>query len=272
MRTTFIALMASMVWAAAAGYGSAESIYSGAAAAGPIGGDGYPTFGPAVSAPDPVLPGGSYAGWTSTVTSGPSGILGSTATILDGIDPSGAAATTPSMSWRTRADGEIAATHTSPPMLPGFAHVLSDVVQLDDVQGLYVLQMNYSAALEAGDEATDVQNGFLYLATLQPQTPGGANYWVNAAANYWSSATEGANAVQNYLGSYATFLDGRSLTDTMLGTWGVDTNSKTVWAVLNYSDHQFAAVPEPASMTLLAAAMAVAGVPLTMRWRRRRAG
>ena len=52
----------------------------------------------------------------------------------------------------------------------------------------------------------------------------------------------------------------------MLGTWGVDTADHVVWAVVDHNS-QFAVIPEPGTLALLAAGLL--GL-LAYAWRKRK--
>ena len=113
-----------LLTAADSGYNNLNSFLSGA---------GY-VYSAAVS------DGGSYAGISSTVGSGVN-VLGSTATLVAGSNTSGSS-TSVSMQWRNRAEVEQLPGQKP---LPSYAtHLVSDVVDLQGMTGVYALQMNYS--------------------------------------------------------------------------------------------------------------------------------
>lgn len=85
--------------------------------------------------------------------------------------------------------------------------------------------------------------------------------WVNAVDG--NSAT-GSSALQGFLGSYAAAEV--SATADFLGSWGVDTDTDSVWAILDHNS-EFAVIPDPPAMALLFAVCTLAITAL----RRRRA-
>ena len=137
----------------------------------------------------------------------------------------------------------------------------SDVLDLQGVTGAYVLQMEYDESALIFDypwwteEYVDAHNT-LYLGTLETNGTGLlADYdeWVNAVAlNVVVDAQTGTKAVAWYKGTFAEFL--AEYTDFTLneymGSFGCDTDTNTVWAVLNHNS-EFAVVPEPGTMGLL---------------------
>jgi len=207
-------------------------------------------FGTPLTAP--VAKNASYANLesTATATSGSGGysLIGSTATILAGMNSSSGTAQTVGMAWRTQT-----LTERTVPAL------LSDVVDLSGM-GLsgtaqtdpFVLQMTYNPALlpgGAGNEGLWASNEAIYLGWLNPNT----HTWQNAIdGNY------GTNSNQFYLGAWPTG-------DMTLGKWGVNTANHTVWAVVDHNS-EFAVVPEPGTLVLLAAS----GIGLLAAWRRRK--
>lgn len=119
---------------------------------------------------------------------------------------------------------------------------LNDAIRLSDVysftgtgSNLFVLQLTISGL------TSDTFLGWL-----------DGSEWVNAVdGNTGNNAT---SAMQNFQGSFALFQStfGTDLS-TYVGAWGVSAGGGTTstWAVLNHNS-DFAIVPEPASLTLLA--------------------
>ena len=204
-------------------------------------------FGSALTAQ--VAKGGSYANLESTVTatsgSGGTGMLGSTATILDGT---ASAATTVSMAWRTRTTAETTKDGGG---------LLSDVVSLSGIApngtgshdgffqtDTYVLQMSYDPSelvrILGITESQAVAEGDLCLKSLN-------NGLIGIANNPWGCAVdENFGGTPNYVGDHAY-----NSSYFVLGDYGVDTTDHVVWAVVDYSG-TFAA-PEPGTFALLAA-------------------
>ena len=96
----------------------------------------------------------------------------------------------------------------------------------------FVLQMSYDSDVSPGTSAADDP---LYLAWLDPAT----GLWVNAV-----DGNVGTNSGNFEVAAYPNG-------DTTLGDWGVNTANQTVWAVVNH-DGDFAVVPEPSTLALLA--------------------
>jgi hypothetical protein len=110
----------------------------------------------------------------------------------------------------------------------------------------------------------------LYLAEL---TPGGQ--WQNVVAG---NASVGANAQTRVNDSLADFLNQKlanltspaaidGMLQSLVGSWGVDTNQDQAWAVIDHAA-TLAVVPEPASLLLLISA----GAGLLLYCRRRNLG
>lgn len=221
---------------------------------------------------------GDLSGWWWPITAGDlnndAGVytpfLGTNASILAGTNDSGSS-TTVSMSWRNRTDIEVdnrgypGIPLQRPPTAYDSYGMASDIVQLTGTPGTYVLEIEYAeSALVFDDypnftktEATYASNGFLYVGWFEDvSSAGGGNVptqeWVNAVDG---NSAVGGSAVANFQGSYADFLisglpNAGDLSAT-LGSWGVDTTDNTVWAIIDHNS-EFGAVPEPASLSLLA--------------------
>ena len=223
-------------------------------------------FGPAMTAH--VAQGASYANLASTVTSttgsGGRGMVGSTASILGGT-ASGPANV--SMAWRTSV------------AQPGGANesFVSDVVDLSGITVVdgqthdgsvhtdtFALEMSYDPAAVtartglselAAAEAGDIVMDYLDLGS-SGLADGAGSQWEPAVAGNFGSTNE------HFVGVGAW--DG----DMTLGDYGVDVDTHTVWAVVNHNS-QFAVVPEPSALVLLAAG--AVGL-VTLRLRRPRKG
>ncbi len=177
--------------------------------------------------------GSTIASLASKVVSGSSVAIQSEATLLEANDPTSNSVV--SMNWRDRTATEQT---YGDPIFGGVNVVLaSDVVDLTGVISgaltLYTLQMNYDPmGMSVAEEDFAAADGFIYLAYLD------GGFWVNAGD----------------LGTFASpDLDGYNVgTDFVLGKWGVNTSSNTVWAVVDHSGEFAAVVPEPASLGLLA--------------------
>jgi hypothetical protein len=238
------ALVAAVLLAScAAGVARADAIMLSATA----GSGSMVTFGPAVSG---TLASGSSNSFGSQVTGSPivSGTnggaqLGSFATVSHALGSDRVI----TMSWRTRTLNESypwepGGNPTQPPM--DIANLdfglASDVV---DLKGFapgekFVMQMSYVDTLI--NEAVESSLGCIHINWLDPVS----GLWLNAV--YGNTTTE-QGAVTNYHGSWAA-----AGSPTTLGSWGIDTTNNVVWAVLDHNS-EFAVVPEPSGMLLLAA-------------------
>ncbi len=202
--------------------------------------------------------------------------LGSVATLLAGANASGNTQTI-SMAWRNRVDIEVNSLgypmdgpDQFPPMAFDSYGIASDVVHLTGVTGAYVLQMTYDPAVLVWEQpwVTELwlaQHDKIYLSwfeTEEHKSSGSLHdqrEWVHATVG---NTGEGANVITNYQGGFDDFI--AEYTDftpeTYLGSYGVDYDNKTVWAVINHNS-EFAVVPEPATLSILT----LAGLALLRR-------
>ena len=224
------------------------------------------SFGPALNAAVPA--GGSYAGLKSqtVITSGTGGgglLAGTSATILAGT---ASAAANVLMAWRTNTVG-------SPGQAADFA--LGDIVKIAGLPvvdsqthngtphtDVFVVQMSYDPAAAAArtgmSELSAAEDGLIQLDYLDP----GADAMPYTSDDEWELAVKGNIGSSNHQFEGVGSWNG----DTQLGDYGVDVNSHTVWAVVDHSG-DFAVVPEPSALALLAAAAAA-----IMMYRVRRMG
>jgi hypothetical protein len=200
----------------------------------------------------------SLAGLTSTLGTGATsfGINNTTVSILAG---NLSTASTLTETWRSRASGELPPnSNVSQGRLP----LYSDVVNLSGITGgsnsIYALQMTYDPSQLGGPAsvANAASGGFLYLGYR-----GADGKWHNATTTTQPDGNTGTGpgAVANFQGSFAAFTaaNGTNL-QNLLGSWGVDTANNDVWAVIDH-DAEFAAVPEPGTIALLAGGIAALG-------------
>ncbi|MEI6675811.1 MAG: PEP-CTERM sorting domain-containing protein [Verrucomicrobiota bacterium] len=194
--------------------------------------DGLKTsFGPALTANVALAASlANLASWTTADHE--TGVLGSTATILAGTF-TGATTGNASMAWRTRTTDEVGT-------------LLADVADVHTGTGTlapFVLQMTYDPSqLDLAGGTTEsllASQGGIVLTWLNSD-----GQWVNAIAG-----DLGANVgLEDVQGSWAS-----AGSPLALGTWGVDTSTHTVWAVVDHnSEFSAGPVPEPASLSLLA--------------------
>ncbi|MCE5269537.1 MAG: autotransporter-associated beta strand repeat-containing protein [Planctomycetaceae bacterium] len=190
----------------------------------------------------------SFAGFGSTAIGG--NTVGSTADLLDGAH--GGVGTGLTMRWRERAAADLVAS------------VVSDVFGLSSGStsiDYFTLKMSYSANELPGGAAAETSLAIAGLIDLM---------YYNTTTNLWE------NAVLENIGiNDMRFMGVGVAPDGILGHYGIDPTTDTVWAVINHlSDSsiggQFAvavAVPEPSTIGLLAAGLL--GV-LVHVWRKRR--
>ena len=232
-----------------ASYGNVAVGYT-AAVVGNAGADksGVKTaFGEALSAP---LMAADHLVGLSSWTAAESVVVGTSASLLDGIfgDTPGSV----SMAWRARTPAEATAAN----------RLAADVVDLHTGTGTlnpFVLQMSYDPSLlpltgDMTEEMLAAQGG-LFLAWLN-----GADQWVNAV-----NGNLGTNSgIADYLGSWL-----QAGSPMLLGSWGVDTSSNSVWAVVDHNSQfsAMSAVPEPANLLALSGLVSSA---LLLRSRRKR--
>jgi autotransporter-associated beta strand protein len=108
--------------------------------------------------------------------------------------------------------------------------------------------------LLGGNEADLAAEGALFLGSLDTSVNQPFGRWRNATAGNFGTGVPG-DVFQNYEGSWDSFAAANSITDSnignFLGSYGVDITNHAVWAVVNHN-RQFAVVPEPSSLILLA--------------------
>lgn len=196
--------------------------------------------------------------------------LGSQAELLAGANSSGNTQTI-TMAWRNRTDVETDGdgypflgfpddgVQTPPLALDSFG-MASDIVDLKGVTGSYVLQMSYDPGALISDshgwtEDELAAKGKIYLGWFEDQAHIGGGNLPNQRE--WELATlgdtgTGANVIANYQGSFSSFTSRYTdfTPDSYLGSYGVDTATHTVWAVLDHNS-EFGAVPEPCTAALL---------------------
>lgn len=136
--------------------------------------------------------------------------------------------------------------------------VISDTLTFTGMQNgvdTFTLGMGYDDQffIDNGyDELDAAANQFIFLAVWDPNT----STWVNAVdLNVNADGSEVEKAVSL---SWSDFAAANGITDVnlsdYLGSWGFDTDTNTVWAVIDHNS-DFAVIPEPASLMLLMAGM-----------------
>lgn len=188
--------------------------------------------------------GSSFASLASKTTAGTEfgqQVIGSEATILDGVNV-GSAATIVTMAWRARTAGESAQ-----------APLLSDVVDIEGTgsNNPIVVQMSYDpsaiAALVAGQNIGNAPNAedFLAASSLLQLT-------VQNASGTWQSAAGYSIGFESPNGNYVGDVDYNSSYFTV-GDWGVDSTTHTAWAVVNNGGkYAVSVIPEPSTIVLMA--------------------
>jgi hypothetical protein len=226
-------------------------------------------YGNTVTTQGTLASGYNMAGLTSTLGTAATsfGIGQTSAAILVGTLATSSTGITEQ--WRSRASNELLSyTSTHGGASAGLLPLFSDVVNVSGITGgsnsEYEMQVTYDPATLGGTAAAAqaASNGFLYLGYRT--TAGGiGNDWTNAVSTQYAdgNTAAGAGAVQDYQGSYAAFTAGPGSGFTLaqtLGSYGVDTATNTVWAIIDH-DAEFAAVPEPGTIGLLVAGIAALG-------------
>jgi hypothetical protein len=241
MRKTSLILAAWLVCSLGASERSWADYTTQTATAADSGSDTLSVFGAPVT--QLVDPGVSYAGLASEVTgtTDGAGFLGTTATLLEGTNTLSQAAAI-SMAWRNRATVEKT---NQPPLPPWAAYLASDVVDLRGTQGTtFVLQMDY----QVSTPVDNLTNGSVCIGWFDPTN----GVWENAA----ETDLRGVTNDKFYDGSYSSFRQQHAGDlGSLVGWWGIDVTSDLdgeAWAVLDY-DGEFAVVPEPGTIGLLAA-------------------
>lgn len=135
------------------------------------------------------------------------------------------------------------------------SNTISDILDLQGTAGaVQIVSMTYDPSLLG---IVPPEAAFLGWQT--------AGDWANAVLGNIGPA--GSSAVIDASGDFAVL--GVQPTAAYLGSWGRDTTTNTVWAVIDHNS-QFVAVPEPAMLGMVATAVAVATIARRGKARSRR--
>ncbi|HEV3417404.1 MAG TPA: PEP-CTERM sorting domain-containing protein, partial [Pirellulales bacterium] len=231
-----------------------------------------------------VQPGSSYSGFGSDTRA----LQIFTAADIRAGQNSSTSSVDLAMQWRVRNSSETPFVPTgSISPSAGLHGLVSNVLNLTGMSSAtgspdqtdpFALQIAYASpvfytnlvALLDGNEADLAAEGALFLGSLDTCVNQPFGLWRNATAANFGTGLPG-DVFQNYQGSWDSFAAANSITDAnignFLGSYGVDIASHTVWALVNHNS-QFAVVPEPSSLILLAIGGLMAGVALVYRRRR----
>lgn len=198
-------------------------------------------FGNYAAVANPITNAGTlaFAGGGIARTSTVAGGLGTTLNLLAGT-PGSAVALEPMLAWSARE-----------------SDTFSDVLDLTNTAGtIQIVRLTYAPAILGDVAPTD-----LLLGWRNPQAA-----WVNAVLG--NGGPSGGSAITAASGSPQA--NGVLADTAFLGSWGRDTATNSVWAVVDHnSDFAVIAVPEPATSALLLAAVAAGLAGLDRRRRRR---
>lgn len=198
-------------------------------------------FGNYAAVANPITNAGTlaFAGGGIARTSTVAGGLGTTLNLLAGT-PGSAVALNPALAWSARE-----------------SDTFSDVLDLTNTAGtIQIVRLTYAPAILGDVAPTD-----LLLGWRNPQAT-----WVNAVLG--NGGPSGGSAITAASGSPQA--NGVLADTAFLGSWGRDTATNSVWAVVDHnSDFAVIAVPEPAASALLLAAVAAGLAGLDRRRRRR---
>jgi len=142
----------------------------------------------------------------------------------------------------------------------GHGDLASDIVTLTGLGGkLHVVQINYDPNKGVGQALEWLHHDSANVGSWINAVLGNTNITdLDLAAGTLKVDLGTIINVADYLasmkfdGSYGGYLIANNRTDPNLGAFGVDTVSHQVWAVIDHNSDFAAAVPEPASLSLLA--------------------
>jgi hypothetical protein len=206
-------------------------------------------------------PGSDYGVQVNPIQSNGAAVLGTTALIRENTSVEAF-----TMQWRNRSQYEVLpAQH---PLVPTWAsYMASDVVNITGSNNQpYVLQMSYNVT-----DQDNLADGSVTLGWLNPTGNAGSPMWMfaptkaNITNNLPSTTSDFFNGSYDAFRQTATYTSAGGISD-LVGWWGIDTTNRDVWAVLNY-DGTFAVVPEPGTLSLLAAGALAAAAATFRRWK-----